>query len=121
MSEWLKEHAWKVCILKGIEGSNPFLSAKPQCLVVAAFYFMAYIVYILYSPAHDRFYTGQTDDTAGRLLRHNNGYEKATAPYVPWVMKCFIQKATRGEAMVLEKKIKNLNREKLLAFIAKYR
>ena len=28
MSEWSKEHAWKVCILqKGIKGSNPFLSA----------------------------------------------------------------------------------------------
>ena len=29
MSEWSKEHAWKVCIpLKGIEGSNPSLSAS---------------------------------------------------------------------------------------------
>ena len=29
MSEWSKEHAWKVCIpLKGIEGSNPSLSAN---------------------------------------------------------------------------------------------
>ena len=29
LSEWLKEHAWKVCIpLKGIEGSNPSLSAE---------------------------------------------------------------------------------------------
>ena len=28
VSEWSKEHAWKVCIpLKGIGGSNPFLSA----------------------------------------------------------------------------------------------
>jgi ubiquinone/menaquinone biosynthesis C-methylase UbiE len=28
LSEWLKEHAWKVCIpLKGIEGSNPSVSA----------------------------------------------------------------------------------------------
>ena len=28
VSEWSKEHAWKVCIpQKGIEGSNPFLSA----------------------------------------------------------------------------------------------
>jgi len=27
--EWLKRHAWKVCIpQKGIEGSNPSLSAK---------------------------------------------------------------------------------------------
>lgn len=33
VAEWLKAHAWKVCIPKGIEGSNPFLSAilnKPQ-------------------------------------------------------------------------------------------
>ncbi len=29
VSEWSKEHAWKVCIpQKGIEGSNPSLSAK---------------------------------------------------------------------------------------------
>ena len=33
VSEWLKEHAWKVCILqKGIEGSNPFLSATKKAL-----------------------------------------------------------------------------------------
>jgi len=33
VSEWLKEHAWKVCILqKGIEGSNPFLSATQKAL-----------------------------------------------------------------------------------------
>ena len=30
MAEWLKAHAWKACILqKGIEGSNPSLSAIP--------------------------------------------------------------------------------------------
>ena len=29
VSEWLKEHAWKVCVgLKPTEGSNPSLSAK---------------------------------------------------------------------------------------------
>ena len=29
VSEWSKEHAWKVCIpQKGIEGSNPSLSAN---------------------------------------------------------------------------------------------
>ena len=27
VSEWLKEHAWKVCIRKRIEGSNPSFSA----------------------------------------------------------------------------------------------
>jgi hypothetical protein len=29
MAEWLKAHAWKACTLqKGVEGSNPSLSAK---------------------------------------------------------------------------------------------
>ena len=33
MSEWLKEHAWKACVLqKGTVGSNPTLSAKKQLL-----------------------------------------------------------------------------------------
>ena len=27
VSEWLKEHAWKVCKSKGFEGSNPSLTA----------------------------------------------------------------------------------------------
>ena len=27
MSEWLKEHAWKACVPKGTEGSNPSPSA----------------------------------------------------------------------------------------------
>ena len=27
LSEWLKEHAWKVCIRQRIEGSNPSLTA----------------------------------------------------------------------------------------------
>ena len=35
MSEWSKEHAWKVCVLqKGTKGSNPFLSAI-YCLAVS--------------------------------------------------------------------------------------
>ena len=28
VSEWSKEHAWKVCKSKGFEGSNPSPSAK---------------------------------------------------------------------------------------------
>ena len=27
MAEWLKVHAWKACVSKGTEGSNPSLSA----------------------------------------------------------------------------------------------
>ncbi|MFW2478369.1 MAG: GIY-YIG nuclease family protein, partial [Sediminibacterium sp.] len=52
--------------------------------------------------------------------RHNSGYESATSPYIPWVLVCLIEKPTRSEAMLLEKKLKNLNRQRLLAFIEKY-
>ena len=40
VSEWPKEHAWKVCIRKRIEGSNPSLTATnsnkkaPSCTVM---------------------------------------------------------------------------------------
>lgn len=33
VSEWLKEHAWKVCIRQRIGGSNPPLTAIIQALV----------------------------------------------------------------------------------------
>jgi len=81
---------------------------------------MPYYVYILYSEIHDRFYIGQTDDVEQRVVRHNRGYEKATSAYVPWIVKCVIEKSSRSEAVLLERKLKNLNRQKLSLFIAKY-
>jgi putative endonuclease len=81
---------------------------------------MAFFVYIIHSEAHDKFYIGQTNDVEERIRRHNNGLEKFTSPYLPWLLKCVIEKSTRGDAMVLESKLKNLNRQKLLKFISKY-
>jgi putative endonuclease len=46
--------------------------------------------------------------------------EKSTAPYIPWVKVLVIEKPTRSEAMILEKKLKNLNSEDLRKFITKY-
>ena len=82
---------------------------------------MRYYVYILYSPSFDKYYIGQTNNFENRLIQHNSGYEKSTSPYKPWILKCLLQKATRIEAMQLEKKIKNLNRIKLIHFIEKYK
>ncbi|MBR2648206.1 MAG: GIY-YIG nuclease family protein [Sediminibacterium sp.] len=79
-----------------------------------------FYVYILYSSSANRFYIGQTQDLQQRLQRHNNGYESATKPFIPWELKCAIQKNSRSEAIVLEAKLKNLNKNKLLAFIQKY-
>jgi putative endonuclease len=79
-----------------------------------------FYTYILYSAKFNRYYIGQTNDVAQRLQRHNAGFEKSTSPYLPWVLVLSIQKNSRKEAMILEKKLKNLNTKDLLKFIQKY-
>jgi putative endonuclease len=82
---------------------------------------MAATVYILYAASYDRYYIGQTHHMPDRLARHNAGSEKATAPYVPWEILWQTEKPTRAEAVQLERKLKNLSRDRLKAFIEKYR
>ena len=80
----------------------------------------SYWVYIIYSDKFNRYYIGQTSDFEGRIDRHNRGYEKSTKPYIPWVLVCCLEKNSRSESMILEKKLKNLNIEDLSKFITKY-
>jgi len=77
-------------------------------------------VYIIFSEKFNRFYIGQTNDFDQRFQRHNSGMEKATSPYKPWSKIMVIDKTTRSEAIILEKKLKNLNTEDLKKFINKY-
>ncbi|KJF41908.1 GIY-YIG nuclease family protein [Draconibacterium sediminis] len=81
---------------------------------------MKYYVYIIYSPGIDSYYKGQTSCLEDRLNRHNRGYEKATQHGAPWELVWSTTKPTRGEALQLEKKLKNLSREKTIEFIKKY-
>ena len=81
---------------------------------------MSYTVYILYSSVTDSFYKGQTSNLDDRLRRHNAGYEKATSHGVPWKIVWSTNKKTRGEALKLENKLKNLSRDKTIQFIQKY-
>ena len=80
-----------------------------------------YYVYILYSKQFDKYYFGQTIDVEARLHRHNNGYENAAKTYTPWVMLLFMEKDSRQQSIALEKKLKNLSKERILLFIEKYR
>ena len=82
---------------------------------------MSYYVYILYSEVQDKYYIGSTQDVTERLDRHNSGKEKYTSKYIPWNLVLSLEKETRSETYQLEIKIKNLNREKLLKFIEKYK
>ena len=43
-----------------------------------------YWVYVLYSDAADRFYTGVTEHVAERLEKHNRGRSRWTARHRPW-------------------------------------
>jgi putative endonuclease len=79
-----------------------------------------YYVYILFSEKYNSFYVGQTGDLNNRIERHNSGIEKATARYIPWILKWSCEKSTRAEAMELERKLKNLSKQKLIQFIKKY-
>ena len=81
---------------------------------------MSHFVYVLYSEGHDRFYIGESNNVPVRFSQHNAGYVMSTAPYCPWTLKCKIEKETRGTAKILERKLKNLNHEKLRKFISKY-
>ena len=81
---------------------------------------MKYFVYILYSDAFDTYYKGQTFNVLERVQRHNSGREKATARYRPWKLVWSTEKKSRSEAMVIERKIKNLSKECTKAFIGKY-
>ena len=81
-----------------------------------------YTVYILESISSGRFYKGQTNDLLRRLKEHNNGEEKSTAAYVPWVLVWSANVPTRSEALILERKIKNITGvQRLREFIAKHR
>jgi len=80
-----------------------------------------FFVYILFSEKFNKYYVGQTNDFNDRLKRHNDGYDGFTKPYRPWEKSLVIEKSTRAEAMELEKKLKNLSKQRLVAFINKYR
>jgi putative endonuclease len=82
---------------------------------------VGYVVYILHSASTDSYYKGQTADIQDRLKRHNAGREKATMHGVPWQLVWSTSKDTRAEALMLERKLKNLSRERTIIFIEKYK
>ncbi|ADR21688.1 hypothetical protein MATR_06790 [Marivirga tractuosa] len=81
---------------------------------------MECFVYIIYSEKLDQFYKGQTQNIQKRIERHNAGSEKATKAGCPWRFIWSGQKDSRSEALLLENKLKNLSRKRLIQFMLKY-
>ncbi len=70
--------------------------------------FMAYTVYVLHSPEHDKIYVGFTSDLEKRLLSHNELSKKGwTVRYRPWILLYSEQYGTKKEAMARERQLKS--------------
>ena len=87
------------------------------------FYFInsMFFTYILYSVTLDKYYKGHTNNVYNRLKILNAGTVSSTSTGVPWQLVLVIEKPTRKEAAILERKLKNLNKVRLLMFIQKYK
>lgn len=72
------------------------------------------VVYILYSPTRNRYYTGETTDMNRRIERHNSGMVKSTASGIPWQLAWSTEVLNRTDALNLEKKIKKRGAKRFL-------
>ena len=73
-------------------------------------------VYILYSASADKFYIGQTEDVAQRMIYHNHPIEgrKFTVRGIPWELKISVCLPSKRDAMELERFIKRMKSRKFL-------
>ena len=63
-------------------------------------------VYILYSPASDRFYIGESADPLERLQHHRAGHQRFTRRATDWIQVFRMEVPSRGEGLEIEKRIK---------------
>jgi len=75
---------------------------------------MKYLVYIMFSKACNKFYTGHTQDLENRLWEHDSGKGSFTSRCLPWTLVWSLALSSRGEAMKLENKIKKRGAKRFL-------
>ncbi len=81
---------------------------------------MSYYVYIIKSVQNGIYYYGQTQDLQLRIAYHNKGYSRYTKNFMPWMLYAYKKLDSRAEAMITEKKLKNLrSRDRVAVFIKK--
>ena len=68
----------------------------------------------------NKFYKGQTNNLELRIERHNTGRETYIRKGVPWILLWPVIKASRPQAMSLERKLKNLDRKRTINFMLKF-
>ncbi|WP_373275019.1 GIY-YIG nuclease family protein [Parapedobacter tibetensis] len=73
-----------------------------------------YHVYILYSDALGKYYTGSCSDINKRLAEHNKGQSRYTKSGIPWGIVKDFEAANRREALKLEARIKKRGAKRFL-------
>ncbi len=73
-----------------------------------------YTVYAITSKSRKYIYVGLTSDLERRLKQHNNGYEKTTKPYAPFILIYKEIVSTRITEARKEKSIEKRNRKRKL-------
>ena len=71
-------------------------------------------VYILHSASCNKFYSGHTQDIENRLTEHNLGETKSIKNCKPWTLVWHTEVQARGEAMIIENKIKKRGARRFL-------
>ncbi len=66
-----------------------------------------YYVYALSSNQRPYIYVGMTNDLARRIAEHNNGFNKTTKPYAPFIIIYQEELPNRIQARVREKYLKS--------------
>ena len=68
---------------------------------------MHYVYLIRSEPTSSQTYVGLTDDLVARLKSHNEGANKHTAKFKPWVLECYIAFASVDKAAEFERYLKH--------------
>ena len=75
-----------------------------------------FYIYIIYSNDAEKFYVGHSENPWERILQHNiDRNDKYTGKYQNWELKAVFEVSNnRGDALKIEKFIKNQKNKKLL-------
>ncbi|MCA9386925.1 GIY-YIG nuclease family protein [Candidatus Dojkabacteria bacterium] len=79
---------------------------------------MRYTVYIIKSD-NGKYYIGYTSQLEERLVRHNQGRERYTKKYLPWILVYTKNFDIKSDALKYEKYLKSLKSSKVLRSLEK--
>ena len=66
-----------------------------------------FYVYLLKSTVKDTTYVGSTNDLRRRFKEHNNGENKSTKKYKPWILVYYEAYKSKSDALNRERKLKH--------------